>query len=303
VSRQDGIALRTRLPISRVAEVFRSVVEGTVSRRERMAGQLVFERPVDEDPFSSLRPALAFAALIGFSPRAILPNMQPGDVTWAVHIYVYEPDEQGLVLLELQRSADFGTRQKTDQRVQAVVRALRNEDPSLELVSPDSLSSPLPPPPSTGSGAGARPPAPPPSPRPPAPAPGGGIQFDPEGPERAAGAAAETLGIGDNGEALRLSVVAIDRLHDFYVFEQFRHRQPSPADAWIIDGLLKSLYMLRDQHPGADVREPVREVTHRLRTIATSTEAAGGNAILYRRALSALAELAADVDVDDIFWT
>lgn len=52
----------------------------------------------------------------------------------------------------------------------------------------------------------------------------------------------------------------------------------------------------------ADVRDGVREATHRLRTIPTETDKAGGNSTLYRRILDGLAQYAPDVNVSDIYW-
>jgi hypothetical protein len=94
----------------------------------------------------------------------------------------------------------------------------------------------------------------------------------------------------------------VDRLHDFYVYEQFRNRQPSPGDAWIVNGLVSALGVLRDQNPNADVADAVKEATHRLRTITTAVEGAGGNATLYRGGLDGLARYAPDIDVSDVFW-
>ncbi len=133
--------------------------------------------------------------------------------------------------------------------------------------------------------------------------PSGGLVFDPQGPEEAAGAAKEAYLHGDFLEAFKCSVVAVDRLHDFYVFEQFRNRQPSPADAWIVNGLTSALGAARACDNRADVRENVRTATHRLRTIATAIEQAGGNSVLFRAALDRLSADAPDVDVSDIFWS
>jgi len=127
--------------------------------------------------------------------------------------------------------------------------------------------------------------------------------FDPEGPERAAGEAKDAVHQGDFLAAFARSVVAVDRLHDFYVFEGFRNREPSPRDAWIVDGLVSALCAAREHDRDADVREGVRTATYRLRTIAAAIERAGGNAVLYRNALDAIARFAADVDVSDIVWT
>lgn len=139
---------------------------------------------------------------------------------------------------------------------------------------------------------------------PPGGAPGSSsiFQFDPHGPEKAADAAKAAYYEQDWGKAFQLYVKAIDRLHDFYCFEQFRNRQPSPADAWIVNGLVSALGALLATDPQADVHEGVRQATHRLRAISTATEAAGGNAQLYRGGLDGLAGEAGHIDVSDIFW-
>lgn len=127
--------------------------------------------------------------------------------------------------------------------------------------------------------------------------------FDPQGPEKAASAAKDAYNGQDWARSFELYVKAVDRLHDFYVFEQFRNRQPSPGDAWIVNGLVAALGVLRDQDPRAEVAAGVKEATHRLRTISSALEAAGGNATLYRGGLDGLAQYAPDVDVSEVFWT
>lgn len=44
------------------------------------------------------------------------------------------------------------------------------------------------------------------------------------------------------------------------------------------------------------------EATHRLRTISTAVDQAGGTSTLYRRSLDGLAREAPDVDVSGVFW-
>lgn len=123
------------------------------------------------------------------------------------------------------------------------------------------------------------------------------ISFDPRGPEVAAEAAQAAYLRHQWFEALLLYVKAVDRLHDFYVFEEFRNRQPSPADTWIVQGVTKALAAARDAEPRLNVTEPVREVAHRLRTIAGAVERSGGNPILYVTVLQEVDELVSDVDL------
>ena len=128
------------------------------------------------------------------------------------------------------------------------------------------------------------------------------LSFDLRGPETAADEARLALQRGDSGLAFEWSVKAVDRLHDFYVFERFAHRQSSPADELIVATLVESLEQLRANDPSASVREGVMEATHRLRTISTSVDDVGGDSTRYRLGLDELARLAPDVDVSGVFW-
>jgi hypothetical protein len=124
------------------------------------------------------------------------------------------------------------------------------------------------------------------------------FSFDPRGPETATEEARQG---GDHVYAFERSVKAVDRLHDFYVFERCTHRQPSPADEPIVATLVQCLERLRADHPSAAVTEGVMEATHRLRTISTSVDDVGGDSARYRRGLDELARLAPDVDVSGVF--
>jgi len=132
-----------------------------------------------------------------------------------------------------------------------------------------------------------------------------GMQFDPRGPERALEEAMDAAARRpqDWARAFERCVKAVDRLHDFYVFEQFRNRQPSAADEPIIHALTYSLRALRGNDPHRDLREGVKEATHRLRTISTAVDRSGGDSTLYRSGLARLAEAAPDVDVSEVFWS
>lgn len=129
------------------------------------------------------------------------------------------------------------------------------------------------------------------------------FEFDPRGPERALGEAHQAIVYGDYPAAFERSVKAVDRLHDFYVFEQFRNRKPTPADDPIVGCLAESLHRLRQQEPYRNVREGVVEATHRLRTISTAVDSTGGDSTRYRHGLDMLARLAPDVDVSEVFWS
>lgn len=110
----------------------------------------------------------------------------------------------------------------------------------------------------------------------------------------------ERYGYGDFGTALFFYQKSIDILHSMYDFGQMRNRRPSPDDVWIIDGYTSSLGASLSMHPNAPVDNSVREVTHRLRTIATACEQVGLPSQLYREALKLMAQYAPHVKLDDI---
>lgn len=110
----------------------------------------------------------------------------------------------------------------------------------------------------------------------------------------------ECYGYGDFGTALFFYQKSIDVLHSMYLFGQMRNRQPSPADAWIVNGYTSSLGASLEMHPAAPVSDSVREVTHRLRTIASACEQVGLPSQLYREALKLMAQYAPHVKLDDV---
>lgn len=107
-------------------------------------------------------------------------------------------------------------------------------------------------------------------------------------------------GYGDYGTALFFYQKSIDVLHTNYTFLQMKRRQPSPDDAWIVKGYPDSLGASLAIHPAAPVDDSVREVTHRLRTIATVCEEAGLPSQLYREALKLMSQYAPHVRLDDV---
>jgi hypothetical protein len=132
---------------------------------------------------------------------------------------------------------------------------------------------------------------------------GSPFSFDLDGPEKTGNEAKIAYGNADFVKAFHLYVRAIDQLHDFYVYEQFRNRQPSPKDTWLVEGLTASLGAARQTDSTVDLREGVRQATHRLRTISSACENSGANPVLYRRGLEQLSQYAPDIDVSDIYWT
>ena len=131
---------------------------------------------------------------------------------------------------------------------------------------------------------------------------GSPFTFSPTGPDEMAKAADNLYGNQRFAEALDQFARAIDMLHTLYLFENMRQRQPSPADAWIVDGYTSSLGATLAIDRSTDVEESVRTTTHRLRTITTAAERVGLPAQLYREALDMMRGYAGHVDVDDILW-
>lgn len=117
------------------------------------------------------------------------------------------------------------------------------------------------------------------------------FSFDPAGPEEAAQAAQLAYGSREWTKALALYVKSVDKLHDFYVVEEFKNRQPSPGDAWMVQGISKSLGVIKEVEPDADIMSLVLEACHRLSTICVAVEGAGGNPVLYKRTLDEVGRL------------
>ena len=122
-------------------------------------------------------------------------------------------------------------------------------------------------------------------------------------PESMAAGGQQRESHGDVGAAMYFYVKSIDMLHTAYGFNQMQSRQPSRADALIVDGFCGVLEATLSRHPGSPVAEPVREVTHRLRSISTSCKAVGVDPAIYLRALERIARATPDVRIDDVLWT
>jgi hypothetical protein len=121
-------------------------------------------------------------------------------------------------------------------------------------------------------------------------------------PETMAYGAEQHLQQGDFGTAVYLYCKSIDMLHTAYGFAGMERRRPSDADGPIIDGFCNALTASFGAHPEAGLDGPVREATHRLRSIASTCDGAGLSSGLYRMGLENLADIAPRVRVDDIFW-
>ena len=115
--------------------------------------------------------------------------------------------------------------------------------------------------------------------------------------------------LGDPDAALFFFQRAIDTLHTVYVASSGESgpdgwpRRPSSRDLCIVDAYLNALSEVRALRPTAPVRDSVVEVTHRLRTIASTFKRYGLDQTPYLGRLDALADLAPDVDVGGVFWS
>jgi hypothetical protein len=122
-------------------------------------------------------------------------------------------------------------------------------------------------------------------------------------PESMASGGLRHFASGDVGTAVFLSCKSIDMLHTAYGYLQMRERRPSQADEPIIDAFCAALSASLAAHPDAALDAPVREVTHRLRSISTTCEQQGLPSGIYRNGLDRLGAIAPRVRVDDILWT
>jgi hypothetical protein len=122
-------------------------------------------------------------------------------------------------------------------------------------------------------------------------------------PDTLAGGGVRNYEVGNFGTAMFFFQKSIDLMHTNYGFGGMSRRKPSQEDASIIDGFLTSLEASLRQHPQADVSASVRQVTHRLRSIAGECEQKGMPSGLYRQALERLAQVAPDVNVADVRWS
>jgi hypothetical protein len=104
-------------------------------------------------------------------------------------------------------------------------------------------------------------------------------------PEEPANAAAHAYRNRRFLEAFQHYVIAVDRLHDFYIFDQMKNRQPAVKDAWIVEGLTASLGAALAMDPQADVANGVDEAAARLQDISDAATRAGLNPRVYVQGL------------------
>ena len=122
-------------------------------------------------------------------------------------------------------------------------------------------------------------------------------------PETMASGGQEHYRISDYGTAMFFYAKSIDMLHTAYGYAQMAQRQPSAADLPIVDGYTASLALALRLHPEAPVADCVREVTHRLRSIASECDRVGLPPGVYRSGLDAMAQSAPHISLDDVLWT
>ena len=103
-------------------------------------------------------------------------------------------------------------------------------------------------------------------------------------PDSMANGGREHYGFGDFGTAMFFYAKSIDMLHTAYGFNHMQNRQPSPADASIIDGFVSALGASLSMHPNAPVSSMLLEMDTRLHEVAGECERLGLPADLYRNA-------------------
>lgn len=113
----------------------------------------------------------------------------------------------------------------------------------------------------------------------------GPIRFRLSGPEDAARESETLYGDRRFREAFSWSVVAVDRLHDFYVFDQFKNRQPSLNDAWIMNGLVNSLGVTISMDRSVQIQSELDTARHRLQDIIGVCTQSGFDPTIYKNAL------------------
>lgn len=123
-------------------------------------------------------------------------------------------------------------------------------------------------------------------------------------PETFVDAGRDHLGNQNFAVAMLFFGKSIDLLHTLYTSggAGTATRQPSSEDLAITSAFTESLEAALESHPTAPVAEPVREATHRLRTISSACQRAGVPADPYLSALQDIAAASPSVNVDDILW-
>lgn len=113
-------------------------------------------------------------------------------------------------------------------------------------------------------------------------------------PESMAGPGEEHYGHQNFGVAMFFYGKSIDMLQTAYGFFGMGDRQPSPADAWIVDGYVRSIGASLAMHPQAPVGDSAATTLGLLRDIAGECQRVGVSHQLYSDAAEQVALEARD---------
>lgn len=108
-------------------------------------------------------------------------------------------------------------------------------------------------------------------------------------PESMAEPAKVHYGYQNFGVAMFFYGKSIDMLQTAYGFSGMADRQPSPADAWIVDGYVSALGAGLSMHPDAPVGESAKTTIGLLQSIAAECERVGAPPQLYSDAAERIA--------------
>jgi hypothetical protein len=108
-------------------------------------------------------------------------------------------------------------------------------------------------------------------------------------PESMAEPAKKHYGHQNFGVAMFFYGKSIDMLQTAYGFSGMADRQPSPADAWIVDGYVSSIGAGLAMHPNAPVAESATTTIGLLQDIAAECERVGAPHQLYSNAAEQVA--------------
>ena len=126
---ENSVMFVTRLEVKEVANVFRSAMDGSLSKVDRFAGKLQFHRPpLSDDPFSVFDQPPIFEAMGTFFRRGT-----PTVPSWSIAIMIFDMPLSGRRGVGLVRQAGFGERRRADDKLQIVLDAFVEADPDFEM--------------------------------------------------------------------------------------------------------------------------------------------------------------------------
>lgn len=108
-------------------------------------------------------------------------------------------------------------------------------------------------------------------------------------PESMAEPAKVHYGYQNFGVAMFFYGKSIDMLQTAYGFSGMADRQPSPADAWIVDGYVSAIGAGLSMHPDAPIGESAKTTIGLLQNIASECERVGAPPQLYSDAAERIA--------------